>query len=240
MPTQQVRVIVLEANGNQTESNSQCGLVQVTESYLEVFPAAVLDRYDFLESRNVSAIMSATNPAEFVDLVTVLTGFRVDVNLDIFPAGGNESQTASRLNRAFRNRGWKEAQYSVSISSELLLKAPGSPTEATMTDSSAASYLVDNVKGRVAIDVEWHAKDGNLDRDIAAWRTLYDSGIIDSAVMVTMTRASMREWALHLDPQTRKFATTTTTNLEKVTPKLIRGDGGGCPILIVSICDRTI
>lgn len=203
-------------------------------------PGDVLGRYDFLETRNAATILRATNPVEFDDLVHVLRNFKVDVALDIFPPGGNESQTAARLNAAFRRRGWNEASYSVAISSELVLKAPGAAPVTTMEDSSAASYLVDNVKGRVASDVEWHAKDGNLDRDIAAWRTLYDSGIIDGAVMVTMTREKMRAWALDLDPDTTKFQTTTTTNLEKVTPKLVRGDGGGCPILIVAICDRTV
>jgi hypothetical protein len=39
-------------------------------------------------------------------------------------------------------------------------------------------YKVDNVKGRIALDVEWNAKDGNLDRDIGAYRALYDAGLM--------------------------------------------------------------
>jgi hypothetical protein len=58
-----------------------------------------------------------------------------------------------------------------------------------------------DVKGRVALDVEWHAKDGNLDRDIVAYRALDDAGIMDGAVMVGI---------------------------------------GGCPILVASICARTV
>jgi hypothetical protein len=213
--------------------------VEPTTSYSAVVPAAVLGRYDFLETRNAAQIFSATNPTEFADLVAVLGRFKVEPHLDIFPAGGNESETAARLNDAFRSKGWREASYNVQISSELILRsAVASVTSAT--EAASASYYVDNVKGRVAIDVEWHAKDGNLDRDIAAYRTLYDNGIIDCACMVTMRRQSMRDWAVRLDPNSKKFSTTTTTNLEKVTPKLVRGDGGGCPILIVAIGDRTV
>ncbi len=215
-------------------------IVPVTSSYLNTLPSEVLDRYDFFETRNACTILAATNPEEFGDFVSALEDFRLTEDADIIPAGGNESGTAKRLNTALRSRGWREAAYNVSLSAELILRAPGSPTEAITTDSSAASYLVDNVKGRVAIDVEWQAKDGNLDRDIAVYRTLYDSGVIDGAAMVTMTRGSMRAWALRLDPATKKFGTATVTSLEKVSPKLQRGDGGGCPILIVSICDRTI
>jgi restriction endonuclease BglII len=214
--------------------------MQPTQTYLKVFPSSVLERYDFLEVRGASIVLKATNPTEFEDLTQVLKEFSVDVDLDIFPPGGNESETASRLNHAFRTLGWREAQYKVSISSELILRAPGSPAESLTVDNESSSYLVDNVKGRVALDVEWHAKDGNLDRDIAAWRTLYDSGIIDGAIMITMTRESMRKWAVSLNPSTKKFQTTTTTNLEKVTSRLTRGSGGGCPILIVSICERTV
>jgi hypothetical protein len=214
--------------------------VPLTAGYQGAFPSEVVARYDFLETRNAAQILRATNPAEFDDLVSVLKGFQVDPKRDIFPPGGNESLTAARLNEAFRARGWREAAYKVTISSELVLRAPGQFSEVTKGDQDAASYLIDNVKSRVALDVEWHAKDGNLDRDIAAYRTLYDSQIIDCAVMVTMTRLEMRAWAVELDPETRKFSTSTTTNLEKVTPKLTRGDGGGCPILIASICRRTV
>lgn len=34
------------------------------------------------------------------------------------------------------------------------------------------------------------------------------------------------------------FGTTTTTNLEKLEPRLTRGDAGGCPVLAVAITRR--
>ncbi|MDA8070519.1 MAG: hypothetical protein M0Z82_02725 [Actinomycetota bacterium] len=48
-----------------------------------------------------------------------------------------------------------------------------------------------------------------------------------------MTRESMQAWVLDLDP-------TSTTDLEKRTPRLARGDRGGCPVLVANICRRTI
>ena len=214
-------------------------VVAMTESYRAALPQVVLDRYDFAETRNAARILQATNPDQFTDLVAVLEGFALDPVVDL-PAGGNESPTAARLNHAFRDRGWAEATYKVKISGELVLRRAGSPVVELSGETEPASYNVDNVKGRVALDVEWHAKDGNLDRDIAAYRSFYDAGLIDCAVMVTMTRESLRLWALGFDPSSGKFGTSTTTNLTKVIPKLDRGDGGGCPILIASICARTI
>jgi hypothetical protein len=113
-------------------------------------------------------------------------------------------------------------------------------SEVVDREIESTSYLVDNVKSGVALDVEWHAKDGNLDRDLAAYRSLYDQTIIDVGVMITMTRSDLRAWAVELDPASTKFQTSTTTNLEHVRPRLERGDGGGCPVLVVSICRRTI
>lgn len=218
--------------------------MDLTDSYLRVVPEDVLERYDWTETRQAAAVLAATNPEEFDDLMRMLAAFAVDPDLDIFPPGGNESLTAARLNEAFRTLGWREASYKVTMSSSLTLlpwseaSETGPTTVETETDSS--SYLVDNVKGSVAIDVEWHAKDGNLDRDIAAYRSLHAETIVDAAAIITMNRKSMRGWARELAPDTTKWATSTTTNLEKIEPRLRRGDGGGCPILVAAICRRTM
>lgn len=218
--------------------------MELTKSFERVVPADVLVRYDWREVRNAAAVLRSTNPVEFDDLLEILRGFTVRPERDITPPGGNESLTASHLNKQFRERGWREGSYGVGVSSTLRLLpwAEAGETEplVTKTETDSESYLVDNIKGRVAIDVEWHAKDGNLDRDIAAYRALYDSTIVDAAVLLTMTRSSMREWALLLDSTTTKFQTSTTTNLEKAEPRLLRGDGGGCPILVVAVCRRTV
>ncbi|WP_307781205.1 BglII/BstYI family type II restriction endonuclease [Rhabdothermincola sediminis] len=98
-------------------------------------------------------------------------------------------------------------------------------------------YKVDNVKGRVALDVEWNAKDGNLDRDLGAYRALYTAGIIDGAAIITRTQDDLRKLAIQMGAET-KFGTTTTTNLTKLEPRLTRGDGGGCPVLAIAISAR--
>lgn len=214
--------------------------MRLTTSYEETFPEFVLARYDFIETRNASQILQATNPEQFSDIVDVLASFTVDVAGDILTAGGSQSDAAARLNHAFRDLGWREASYSTNISSKMILRAPGSPAIELDHEQEATSYNIDNVKGRVALDVEWHAKDGNLDRDISAYRSFYDAEMIDCGVIITTSQASMRAWVLRLNPESKKFGTTTTTNIEKATPRLTRGDGGGCPILVAAIGDRTV
>lgn len=108
-------------------------------------------------------------------------------------------------------------------------------------------YKVDNIKGRIALDIEWNAKDGNLDRDIGAYRALYDAGLIDAAVMISRTHDDLRALAvdlaqtagLPLAEARKRLSTSTTTNYNKLMPRVTRGDLGGCPFLGVFICGKT-
>jgi hypothetical protein len=218
--------------------------VHLSNSYIRVIPPDVLGRYDWVETRQAAAVMKASNPQEFADLMEVLGAFAVDETRDIKSAGGNQSPTAVLLNGSFRERGWREGNYQLYVRSSLrrLPWAPAGEKKSDLveTEADTASFLIDNIKGRVAIDVEWHAKEGHLDRDLAAYRSLYQEAVIDVAAIVTMTRAEMRAWAVKLDPSTSKFKTSTATSVEKAKPKLQRGDAGGCPVLVIGVCRRTV
>ena len=217
--------------------------MDLTASYERVVPARVRDRYELREVRNAAAVLAATSPEEFADLVGVLDWFSIE-EADIVDPGRNKSDLAARIDERFRRLGWREGRHDVTIESRLRLMPWAPAGEAVPLERStqvvSEGYKMDNVKGRVAIDVEWNAKDGNLDRDVSAYRALYEGGIIDAGVIITRTQDDLRAWAVELDDSTTKFGTTTTTNLEKLQPRLTRGDGGGCPILAVAICRRTI
>jgi Restriction endonuclease BglII len=200
----------------------------------------MLERYDLREVRNASAVLANTNPPEFEELVSVMSDFTLTKE-DVLSPGKNEGQIAKRLNKAFRELGWREGRHDTKITS-LLRLMPYRPAgerkpETIETEVLNEGYKVDNVKGGVALDVEWNAKDGNLDRDISAYRALYDAGIISAGVIVTRTMTDLRELGVKLG-RPAFLATTTTTNLDKLEPRLTRGDGGGCPILAVAITAR--
>lgn len=111
--------------------------------------------------------------------------------------------------------------------------------------------MIDALKGRLAVDIEWNAKDGNLDRDILAYRAWYDLGIIDGAVLITKELSSCKELAktiwTQFTEQNSQYSslkqpvdlkTSTTTSIEKATERIMRGDAGGCPVLLVGITDK--
>jgi len=224
--------------------------VDLTTSHEAALRESVRERYSFLEVRNAAAVLKVTNPAAFEEIQDVLDGFTLRTS-DFLTPGGQETQLAARLNRSFRSRGWREARVDTRVRLELRMLPfrPDGETEPVVVDTETFSegYLVDNFKDRLALDVEWNAKDGNLDRDISAYRALYDAGLIDGAVMVTRTQEDLRMLARKLatdagwdDARGKKIlGTTTTTNAEKLKPRMTRGDAHGCPLLAVLISADT-
>lgn len=214
--------------------------VELTRSYERVIPDRGRERYEFAETRNAAAVLASTDPDAFAEVLDVLSRFELTTE-DIIVPGGNKSTVARRLDQEFRELGWREAAYSTHLRSVLTVQPyrPAGERAATEaeTESRSRGYKIDNVKRRTALDVEWNAKDGNLDRDVGAYRSFYDAGVIDGGIVVTRSQASIRALAIRLGRETG-FNTTTTTTIDKLQERLARGDGGGCPILAVGITDR--
>jgi len=236
--------------------------VELTESWKRVMPQDIQERYVIAETRNAAAIMQATNPAEFDDMCRVLAGFDLTLQM-MLTKGGNKTLVASTLDTAFRDAGWREAKYEQTIKTRLIInpyRAAGERSKRQRESTNVnEGHQVDNVKGRIALDVEWNAKDGNLDRDISNFRALYEAGQIDVAVLVTRTAGRLRDLAVDLIQRAKVAAeadgdharmlvlgklaedplkSTTTTNLDQLTPRMGRGDAGGCPMLAIAITDK--
>lgn len=223
--------------------------MDLTGSWAAALPASLAARYELRETRKAAAVLAATAPEEVAEVCAVLDGFVLHTT-DLTEAGGNESRLAARLNTAFRERGWREGRVDTVVKSVLQVQpwAPAGERGVTTREREVLNegYKVDNVKGRVALDVEWNAKDGNLDRDIGAYRALYDAGLIDGAVLLTRTHDDLRDLARELsraagqnEGQVRsRLSTSTTTHLGKLESRMTRGDAGGCPLLAVAISAR--
>jgi hypothetical protein len=226
--------------------------VELTKSYERVFSEELRARYIFAEVRNASAALSGTNPVEFEHLGSVLTGFWLTLD-SLTDPGGGKSDVAADLDLAFRHLGWREAGHTSKTLFRLNFSPwpPGTPAlPAIEFEFETSGHKVDNFRGRVALDVEWNAKDGNLDRDLANFRALHEVGLLDVGVLITRHHERTKWVANYLadigdrvryDARGRRIVllgTTTTTNLEKLLPRLERGDAGGCPVLAVALTER--
>lgn len=236
--------------------------MELTQSWKKVFPKEIAERYLFAETRNAAAILEATEPGAFQDIVGVLLGFELTLEKLTTP-GGSKSVIAKELDDSFRERGWREARFEQDLTTRLTLRGWQGAEDPALREgevreskNSYGGHWVDNVKGRAVLDIEWNPKDGNLDRDLGNYVSLYEGGILDAGVIVTRGAGSFRDEvrslieevkAVEVDEQypmwrerMRKLAddpykTSTTANFEKLEPRVARGDGRGCPILAIGI-----
>lgn len=207
-------------------------------------------RWAFLETSSAAAVLRSVCPTEWADIVSILGSFRLDPSRWLV-AGGNRGDIAKQIDGMFGARGWREIR--VDLSTKGILKNKSNQTVEELAAVYQEGYLVDNFKGRVALDVEWNAKDGNLDRDLSANRAWHEAGVISAAVLITQDRIPLKELAERLWsdyqrtlPEEQRntrlpidLATSTTTNLEKAALRVRRGVMGTCPLLIVAATPAT-
>lgn len=232
--------------------------MQFTNSYLNfrVVPRHIRSRYNWMETGNAAAILKAVAPEEFNDFLDVLEGFHLSPNSWLVK-GGNKGDIAQELDNRFRELGWKETRIDTEIRGFFLTDFGGTKRNPTAVIEEAPVILsegfkVDNRKGRMIVDIEWNAKDGNLDRDLAAYRSWYEYGLIDGAVIITKDRRPLLELAREIwgnyqlsiggDPREKlpiDLGSSTTTSFDKAEIRLQRREAGNCPVLIVGVSAAT-
>jgi len=214
-----------------------------------VLPASARNHWAFLETNSAAAVLQAVCPEEWADIVEVLSTYRLDPRFWL-KAGGNQGDIAKQIDSAFSNRGWRPARLDLETRGVLFFTS-GERTELPMVRQEG--YIVDNFKGRVVLDVEWNAKDGNLDRDLASYRSWFEAGVISAGVIITKDRLSLLElarriWSDHQsarpeDQRTTKLpidlSTSTVTAFDKAQLRVRRGVMGTCPVLIVAATEAT-
>lgn len=213
-------------------------------------PVAVRARWKFMESNSACAILKAVCSEEWADILDILTTYQLDPSTWLRP-GGNRGDVPDQIDAFFSSRGWVEARIDLATRTTLIGRHGNKIGE--LPEIYQEGYLVDNFKGRVVLDVEWNAKDGNLDRDLAAYRSWFDAGVISAAVIITKDRLSLLKLArqlwkdyqdtLPLDERVKKLpidlTTSTTTTFDKAELRLRRGVMGTCPVLIIGAGELT-
>ncbi|WP_228028591.1 BglII/BstYI family type II restriction endonuclease [Donghicola mangrovi] len=213
-----------------------------------ILPPTARNAWTFLETNSASAIMKAVCPTEWAEVVDILSTYRLNPSTWL-RKGGNRGHVPKEIDKEFAKRGWKEAR--LDLETTTLIQDKGKNSKPTsLPPLHQEGYFVDNYKNRIVLDVEWAAKDGNLDRDLAAYRSWHEAGAINAGIIITRDREDLFKLANHLwtnyqmglPPAQRqaKFKlpvdlhTTTTTALDKAELRVRRGVMGTCPILIVA------
>ena len=233
-----------------------------TFTYREVFSESILEKYDFLETGSAARIARATSPHALADIADVLD--KIDITYDlIMSPGGSRGPLVRIVDGMFHARGWVEARVDLAQTVYLFKDQPKDDINAENDPDAhkdkvigggySIGYSIDNYKQRIALDCEWNAKDGNLDRDFAAFRAWHRAEVIDAAFLFTRTNKDMQAllksaWADYfaLHPQMKgkvaetALGTSTTTNWDKARPRIVRGDLDTCPLLMIAVKPSTI
>jgi len=102
-----------------------------------------------------------------------------------------------------------------------------------------SGHKIDYVKGNIAIDLEWNSKDQTFDRDLYAFRTFYECGVIACGVIITRSESLNSVFAA-LGKEIMKKYGASTTWIGKLLPRIHARRHGGCPLLVVGLTPNTI
>jgi len=180
-------------------------------------------------------ILSQTYPQEYLEILYALREMTIKVE-DLMISGGNESQIPKKVSKIMRPMQWKEVRITGDLIVKLHTRNPSSVEEVLINDY-IDGHNIDYVKGKIAVDLEWNSKDQTFDRDLYAFRTFYECGIIDCGVIITRS-AELNQLFDKLGIKQKYGASTTW--MGKLLPRLQARRHGGCPIFVVGITSKTV
>ncbi|NBI11134.1 restriction endonuclease [Colidextribacter sp. OB.20] len=209
------------------------------ERWKQLIPDSIAGKYEFYNFNSALEILTQSYPDEFAEIVHTLEEFEIDVN-DIVEKGGNESNIPKKLNELLRPLDWKE----IEISGDLIVRLlEGKKRKEIHKEFALKEFIsghkIDYVKGNVAIDMEWNSKDQTFDRDLYAFRTFYECGVITCGVIITRSE-SMNDIFSALGGEVKKKYGASTTWMGKLLPRIHARRHGGCPLLVVGLTPGTV
>jgi len=202
----------------------------------EQIPASLLEKYEVRNFNHAVEVLSQAYANEYAEILAALENLTLSVS-DIVKGGGNESAIPKKLSAYLHPLEWQE----VKITGDLLVKLRHRNPSQQITELTIKDFIdghnIDYVKNRVAIDMEWNSKDQTFDRDLYAFRTFYECGIISCGVIITRSE--------QLNPVFAKLGVkqkygASTTWMGKLIPRINAGRHGGCPIMVAGITPKAI
>lgn len=159
-----------------------------------------------------------------------LEKFQISVD-DIVSPGGSESAIPKKFSSLLRSLGWSEAAISGDLHVSVKKSAAAAEDHVTI-ENFIGGHKIDYVKENIAIDMEWNSKDQTFDRDLYAFRSFYECGIISCGVIIT--RSAELNHVFNALGIKHKYGASTTW-LGKLLPRIEARRHGGCPLLVLGM-----
>ena len=207
--------------------------------WMNLIPGSIADKYEFYNFNSALEILTQSYPEEFAELVQTLERFEIRLD-DILEKGGNESNIPKKLSELLRPLDWREMEISGDLVVRLL---EGKKRKEVYREFALKEFIsghkIDYVKGNVAIDMEWNSKDQTFDRDLYAFRTFYECGVITCGVIITRSETMNQIFSYLGNDIKRKYGASTTW-MGKLLPRIHARRHGGCPLLVVGLTPDTV
>lgn len=184
-------------------------------------PDFLENHYEIHQWRHAIAILQQDFPAEWNDIVNVLTEFRL-FRYDVVAKGGSKSPIATALDSRFLSRGWQTKRFHTHV-----------VVDADTIENP--THEIDCYKNRVALEVEWNNKDPFYDRDLNNFRVLFDLRAISVGVIVT--RCDELQQLFDTLGKGKSYG-QSTTHMGRLLSRAQGGGAGGCPLLVLGITKR--
>lgn len=185
---------------------------------LNRLPPFIRQNYECHEWKHASAILSQDFPAEWTDMLDVLTAFRIRKSW-ITTGGGNKSKISEFIDGYLTARGWVEKQFQTAI-------------EVDGIRVDAPTHKIDCFRNGVALEIEWNNKDPFFDRDLNNFRLLFELRAVSVGVIVT--RADELQDIFNDLGRGSSYG-NSTTHMSKLLPRIKGGGGAGCPLIVFGI-----
>lgn len=185
---------------------------------LDLLPVFVREHYEVHEWKHATAILKEDFPAEWQDLLELLTTFRLKKSYITNP-GGRKSAISGFIDTFLYSRGWVEKDFSTQV------VVDGNTSE-------SPTHKIDCYKNRVAVEIEWNNKDPFFDRDLNNFRLLFDLRAISVGIIIT--RCDNLQDIFNSLGRGPSFG-ASTTHMSKLLPRIEGGGGAGCPLLVFGI-----
>ena len=195
-----------------------------------MIPTDLQDKYEFHNINHAVEILKNAYPELLNEIFDALRKWGI-TEADLLMGGGNESPIPKKLSQTLHPLGWEE----VKIDGDLLVHLKGRTSgrkETIQINGFIDGHNIDYVNGEVAVDMEWNSKDQTFDRDLYAFRTFYECGIIKCGAIIT--RSEELNFLFDRLGIKKKYGASTTW-MGKLLPRIHSGRHGGCPLMLVGI-----
>jgi len=216
----------------------------------QLLPKDLTKKYVFYDHNHAGLVFMTYHIEEYNELCSTLRDYEVTID-DLTTLGGSESSLPKKFsNLMMSNNGWADEVTLKSIINVQVTKRKENVTHIIDEfEKEHGTHKLDFFKNRIGIDYEWNSKDQTFDRDLYAFRTFHELGIIDLGIIVTRDY-KMQDFLVN-SSLTYKSADgsskllkhkygASTTWMGKLLPRLEAGRSGGCPILVVGMTPHII